>query len=524
MTMAPLTSGHLLLLLLGLCCCCSLVHAIYPLKILGLFPHPGISHFKFFHPIMRGLAEKGHDVTVISHFPDKAPPIKYRDIPLSNQPTLSNSVDLKFFENRRFYNHFVEFFLLYDWGKDACNHTLRSDALAQVLRQRQRFDVIIMEQFNTDCMTAVAHQLKAPFIAVSSCAMMPWHYDRMGMPFIASSMPELFMGKSESMSFSERLGNWFTFHAMRYLYNVYSIPSADAMVQYKFGHDLPSVSELAKETAALFVNQHFSLSGVKPLPPSVIELGGIHIQKAKPLEVELQRYLDNAEHGVVYISWGSMIRANTLPAAKREAILRAIKRLKQRVIWKWENSTLDDKPDNLYISKWLPQRDILCHPNVRVFMSHGGLMGTSEAAYCGVPVVATPFYGDQFLNSAALKHRGMGVLLNYEDITENSVLKAIREVLKKQYMDHAKAVSFSYKHRPQTALETAIWWVEYVARTEGAPLAKAEAVYLSRFTYNCLDIYLFIGFISLIAMLSWGFVCSKIFGLRRSLSEKQKTN
>lgn len=47
---------------------------------------------------------------------------------------------------------------------------------------------------------------------------------------------------------------------------------------------MPEVSELAKETSLMFVNQHFSLSGAKPLSPSVIELGGIHIQKAKTIE------------------------------------------------------------------------------------------------------------------------------------------------------------------------------------------------------------------------------------------------
>lgn len=65
------------------------------LKILGLFPHPGISHFHFFHPILRGLAERGHEVTVVSHFPDKSPPIGYTDLPLTGMDTLANSVDLK---------------------------------------------------------------------------------------------------------------------------------------------------------------------------------------------------------------------------------------------------------------------------------------------------------------------------------------------------------------------------------------------------------------------------------------------
>lgn len=195
---------------------------------------------------------------------------------------------------------------------------------------------------------------------------------------------------------------------------------------------MPSVGELVKNTSLFFVNQHFSMSGAKPLSPAVIELGGIHIQKSKPLSPDLQKFLDNAEHGVVFISWGSMIRADSLPAAKRDAILKAVKRLKQKVIWKWENETLANMPENMLISKWLPQRDVLCHPNVKVFMTHAGLMGSSEAAYCGVPVVSTPMYGDQFLNAAAMKQRGMGTILHFEDITENTVIRSIKKVLQKQ--------------------------------------------------------------------------------------------
>lgn len=278
----------------------------------------------------------------------------------------------------------------------------------------------------------VAHILQAPVIGLSSCAMMPWHYERMGMPIIPSYMPAELLGQSEEMSLGGRFANWVTFHAMNAMYKMFSIPAADSLVQYKFGHEMPSVGELVKEISMMFVNQHFSLSGAKPLPPSVLELGGVHIQKAKPLDVDLQKFLDNADNGVVLISWGSMIKAETLPVAKRDAIVRAAKRLKQRVIWKWENETLANKPDNMYISKWLPQRDILCHPNVKVFMTHAGLMGSSEAAYCGVPVVATPMYGDQFLNAAAMKQRGMGVILNYEDIDENNVIRSIKKVLEKQ--------------------------------------------------------------------------------------------
>ncbi|XP_049309950.1 UDP-glucosyltransferase 2-like [Bactrocera dorsalis] len=516
--MAEPTPGHLLLLL-GLFC--TLVPASYSLKILGLFPHAGISHFHFFHPLMRGLAEKGHDVTVLSHFPDKSPPPGYKDLPLKGE--LLQSLNMELVATQHFYSHFMEFYLLTHFGKHDCNATLHSEALAQVLRERQHYDVVIIEQFNSDCMAAVAHQLNAPFIGMSSSAMLPWHYEPMGVPMVTAVMPTMFVGKSEDMTFGGRLTNWFLHHAMTFLYDNFNTPAIDAIVREKFGQNTPSVAELVKKTSMLFVNQHFSLSGVKPLPPSVLDLGGMHIQKAKPLDPELQKFIDGAEHGVVYISWGSVLRAATMPASKREAIVRAVKQLKQRVIWKWENTTLEDKPDNLYISKWLPQRDILCHPNVKVFLSHGGLMGTSEAAYCGVPVVVTPMFADQFSNSAALQYRGMGVEMKYHDITESTVLSSIREVLKKEYWDNAKAVSSSYKNRPQNPLETAIWWVEYVAKTKGAPLIKAHAVHVSRFVYHSWGIYLFLVAIILISVVSWTFICTKLWS-RRPKAVKQKSN
>lgn len=64
-----------------------------------------------------------------------------------------------------------------------------------------------------------------------------------------------------------------------------------------------------------------------------------------------------------------------------------------------------------------------------VFLSHGGLLGTIEATYNGVPVVGIPLYGDQKTNIAQLKANGMGTWLLYENITKQSVLEALRTVL-----------------------------------------------------------------------------------------------
>jgi len=252
----------------------------------------------------------------------------------------------------------------------------------------------------------------------------------------------------------------------------------------------------------MLVNQHFSLSGPKPLPPNIIEVGGVHIKPPKPLPSDLQQILDNAQKGVTLISWGSQLKASSLPAARRDGIVRALGRLEQEVIWKYENDTLPNKPANLHIRKWLPQRDILAHPNLRVFMSHGGLMGTTEAVASAVPIVGVPIYGDQSLNIASLVQRGMALRLELKKLDENTVYEALIKALDPSFKARAKEVASAYNNRVQDPLETAIWWVEHVAETKGAPLVQSSAVYLSRFVYHSLDVYFVVVLILLLPVMT----------------------
>ena len=143
----------------------------------------------------------------------------------------------------------------------------------------------------------------------------------------------------------------------------------DKIIQKHFkNYEVPPINELVKETSLMFVNNHYSFSGSRPNAPTVIEVGGIHIKEAKPLDPELKALLDSATDGVIYVSWGSMIKAKTLPLEKRNELLKAFGAFKETVLWKWENETLPDQPKNVHIRKWMSQREILCHPNVRVFV------------------------------------------------------------------------------------------------------------------------------------------------------------
>ena len=62
-----------------------------------------------------------------------------------------------------------------------------------------------------------------------------------------------------------------------------------------------------------------------------------------------------------------------MPEDKRKMMLNVFSRLKQKVIWKWETE-MADAPDNVLISSWLPQTSLLAHPNLKLFITHAGLI------------------------------------------------------------------------------------------------------------------------------------------------------
>lgn len=144
-------------------------------------------------------------------------------------------------------------------------------------------------------------------------------------------------------------------------------------------------------------------------------------------------------------------------------------------------------------------------------MTHGGLLGSSEAAFCGVPVVSTPFYGDQFMNSAAMEKRGMAVILKYQDMNRDSVFQALRKGLDSKMRENARKVAYSYTHRPMKPKEAAVYWAEYVIATGGAALTRPHAVDAHWLVYSGLDIYLFVTAVIFLAVYCWIYVWRKIF-------------
>lgn len=110
-------------------------------------------------------------------------------------------------------------------------------------------------------------------------------------------------------------------------------------------------------------------------------------------------------------------------------IIKTLAKLPYKVLWKFEDDELIGKPKNVLINKWLPQQDVLQHPNIKLFITQAGLQSTEEALLNGVPLLAIPFIGDQWYISKSIKKLGVGLYLDFGTLNEEVLRKTILEVI-----------------------------------------------------------------------------------------------
>lgn len=57
------------------------------------------------------------------------------------------------------------------------------------------------------------------------------------------------------------------------------------------------------------------------------------------------------------------------------------------------------------------------HPNVKLFIGHGGISGIYEAVDAGVPVLGFPLFYDQPRNIENLVERGMAIAMDLSSVS-----------------------------------------------------------------------------------------------------------
>ncbi|EDX13415.1 UDP-glucosyltransferase 2 [Drosophila simulans] len=458
------------------------------------------SHYAVGFALAKGLAAAGHDVTLVSPFPQRKPIKNIIDVETPNIITVMGVYKARILENAKkpVLLRYPKMTLM---GLDLTESLLKEPKVQELLKQNRTFDGVICETFMNDAHYGFAEHFGAPLITLSSLGATGWTSDLVGTPSPPSYVPHSLLRFGDRMNFWERAQN-LGFQIYEFAYeNLINLPRHEALYRKYFPKNKQDFYRMRKDTSLVLLNNHVSISNPRPYSPNMIEVGGMHVNRKapKPLPQNILKFIEEAEHGVIYFSLGSNLNSKDLPENKRNAIVETLRGLKYRFIWKYEAETFDDRPDNVFISNWLPQDDILAHKKVIAFITHGGLLSTMESIYHGKPVVGIPFFGDQFMNMARAEQMGYGITVKYAQLTASLFRSAIERVTSDpSYTERVKVISTQYRDQKETPLERAVYWVEHVTRHKGAKYLRSACQDLNFIEYHNLDVLA--SFFSVIAL------------------------
>lgn len=165
---------------------------------------------------------------------------------------------------------------------ESCEVLLRHRHVERVLRGS--YDLVMTEVFCGDCFVSLAHRFGAPLVGLSSSVPLPWGSDRLANPENPAFVPTYFSPQSKGdMDLWQRLVNAFRLFAYKAGEFYYSELGNNKVCQDQLGDDLPPLGSLKRKTSLIFMNTHHSISPVRPMVPGMIDVGGMHVEKPKPL-------------------------------------------------------------------------------------------------------------------------------------------------------------------------------------------------------------------------------------------------
>ncbi|XP_063913440.1 UDP-glycosyltransferase UGT5-like isoform X2 [Zophobas morio] len=365
---------------------------------------------------------------------------------------------------------------------------LKNSNVQQLLQSKEKYDVVIIPQFLNEGLLGIGCHYKTPVVLIAPMPLFAWGSFVLGLPSPSSYVPNLLTPYTGHMDFWQRFYNTF-YDICSILYHQYIILPKHRELVRRYIPTKPDLYSFLNNASLLLVNSHVSSYDATLQVPNVVEIGGLHIKEPKKLPHDLQEFLDNSKNGVILFSMGSNLKSSSLDGKKRNAILGAFSKLKEKVLWKWENDSLPGQPKNVRLMKWVPQCDVLAHPNVKIFITHGGLFSTMESIYHGVPAIGIPVFSDQKLNMATAVSNGYALVVPFDKLTESKLSNAINEVLNNpKYKNNAMKRSKIIKDRPVKPLDHAIYSIEYVIRHQGASHLRYSGMDLNWYQRNVLDV------------------------------------
>nr|XP_029498400.1 UDP-glucuronosyltransferase-like isoform X1 [Oncorhynchus nerka] len=518
--------------LLVLLCCLALCPAPVQGDKVLVMPVDG-SHWLSMKLLVKELAARGHEMLVL--VPDTSILIQASDyyrtetfrVPYSkaqldeNVNKLKDAAFLKapdvmdIFVNVQ---HLVHFTTMQVKG---CEGLLYDKPLMKRLRG-ERFQMMLTDPF-LPCGSIIADSFNIPAVYFSRGIPCGLDEKAAQCPTPPSYVPRLFSGNTDHMDFLGRVKNMLMYSLESYLCTV-MFASFDELTSRYLDKDM-TYRELLGHGAIWLLRYDYSFEYPKPRMPNMVNIGGINCGKRAPLPADLQEFVDESgEDGFVVFTLGSMI--SQMPEEKAKQFFDAFSKIPQRVVWRYTGVVPENIPDNVRLMKWLPQNDLLGHPKVKAFITHGGTHGIYEGICNSVPMVMLPLFGDQSDNVHRMAVRGVGEVLTLFDITSEKLVEALNKVINdKSYKEKMLKLSAVHKDRPIEPLDLAVFWAEFVMRHGGAEHLRPAAHDLNWIQYHSLDVFTLLLTIVLIVVMVTVKCCKVCFrkccGTKKTMKKKK---
>ncbi|CAH0402440.1 unnamed protein product [Chilo suppressalis] len=475
------------------------LHCTVAYKVLVCYPFPAKSMNNLGEGIVRHLLDAGHEVTFITVYPKQVTHPKFRQIDVSGNAALIENdehVNITYIlENSAEVSSDKEFLQELTW-KIAVN-TFQDANMRRLVEDTQgKFDVVIADLLETELYAGLAVLYDAPLI---------WSYS-MGAHWLAIRMiddptnpaysTDYYASVSPPYSVGQRFQILWQQIMWRYAkYFKYmpkeknSFKSIFGPLIAKRGRKLPKYEELIYNASLVLSNEHHATGKIPKTPQNWKLVGGYHIQDPPvSLPKDLQVMMDNAKHGVIYFSMGSMWKSEMIPKRLTDELLKMFGGLKETILWKYE-ADLPHRPKNVHTIKWAPQQSILAHPNCKIFISHGGLLSSTEAIHFGVPIIGIPISYDQYINIEKSVTKGYALKVSLSYNLAKDLKPAIESLIQDtKYKENVKFLSSIYHDRPIPPGKELVHWIEHVVRSRGALHLRSIALDVPFYQKAYLDI------------------------------------
>ncbi|XP_069945347.1 UDP-glycosyltransferase UGT5 isoform X2 [Cherax quadricarinatus] len=438
-------------------------------KILMLLPVSSKSHRNVFMPLAEALADRGHKIVMLTNHPKSS---KHPNIQEVNH-------GLPYFHNINMFSYlndptgaFSQFTtVLPAVARDLYNVPEVKD----LYERRKEFDLFMVDHAFNEVAYPFLHE--ATFIMVTTPGIDYRQSAVLGNVLHPAYVPNHMTDFPRPLSIWNRFLNAMIQIGIAIYWRHWTIiPPVQKEISAQFP-ELPPLLDIERNMSLALMNTHFTSGLPLPLLPSQVE--------------EIESWISEAgSSGVIYFNLGTVASGNSIPVQYRDIFIKAFRRLPQRVIWKYEGE-LENIPDNVKISEWLPQQDILAHDNVKMFITHCGLLSLQESIYHATPLLALPIFADQPRNAMFVRNSELGHFLEWEELTEDMIIDAVADIITNtKYKENMLRMSRLMRDQLTTSKERAVFWTEYVIRHHGAPHLRSPAAQLSWVEFLMLDVIL----------------------------------